>query len=92
VLSAAVDTGKGAVAIVAPGISITDLVSDGNKEVASRPTSDAKTGESANDGIKSLSNILNNEEMEEEQSNDTESQVSMCENDGSSQGSVFNAS
>jgi len=30
--------------------------------------------------------------MEEEQSDDTESQVSMCENDGSSQGSVFNAS
>jgi len=57
VLLAVVDTGnEGAEAFVAPGISITDLVSDVNKEVAS--TSDAKTGESANDGIKSLLNIL----------------------------------
>ncbi len=30
--------------------------------------------------------------MEEELSDDTESQVSMCENDGSSQGLAFNAS
>lgn len=87
----AVDTeNEDVVAFVAPEISITDLVSDVNKEVAS--TSGTKTGESASDGIESFSSVLNNEEMEEEQSDDTESQVSMCENDGSSQGSVFNAS
>ncbi len=33
-----------------------------------------------------------NEDLEEEQSDDIESQVSMCENDGSSQGLAFNAS
>lgn len=87
----AVDTGnEDVVAFVAPGISITDLVSDVNKKVAS--TSGSKTGESASDGIESFSSVLNNEEMEEDQSDDTESQVSMCEYDGSSQGSVFNAS
>jgi len=42
-------------------------------------TSDAKTGESVkNDGIKSLLNILNNEEMEEEQSDDILNHKFIC--------------
>ncbi len=81
------------VANVVPTSSVNDLVSVVNTdEVAS--TSGTKQLESANDGNEEISylGVLNNEDVEEELSDDTESQVSMCENDGSSQGLAFNAS
>jgi len=81
------------VANVVPKSSVNDLVSVVNTdEVAS--TSGTKQLVSANDGNEEISylGVLNNEDVEEELSDDTESQVSMCENEGSSQGLAFNAS
>lgn len=90
----AVDTENNVdVAKVVPKSSVNGLVSVVNTdEVAS--TSGTKQLESANDGNEEISylGVLNNEDVEEELSDDTESQVSMCENDGSSQGLAFNAS
>lgn len=81
----------GDVVNVGPKNCVMDLIPDVTDEVAS--TSGTKQLETVNDGIekKSYLGVLNDEDVEE-QSDDTESQVSMCENDGGSQGFAFNVS